>query len=118
MTPPAQRLAWTSKLFETMTPKAPSFTPIEDRVLVRPLAAETVSASGIVLPDSAQEKPNRGEVLAVGKGRTNSDGTVSDMPISVGEVVIYGKYSGQDIQFSGDDFKILRASDLLAKIDG
>ncbi len=98
--------------------KAPAFTPIEDRVLIRPLAAETVSPSGIVLPDSAQEKPNQGEVVAVGAGRSNPDGSRADMPIGKGDTVVYGKYSGQDITINGQDFKILRAADLLAKIDG
>ncbi|MBT3341182.1 MAG: co-chaperone GroES [Planctomycetes bacterium] len=97
--------------------KSPTFTPIEDRVLVRPVAAETVSPSGIVLPDSAQEKPNQGVVVAVGAGRTNPDGTRADMPIADGDTVVYGKYSGQEITLNGEDFKILRAADLLAKID-
>ena len=97
--------------------KSPTFTPIEDRVLVRPVAAETVSPSGIVLPDSAQEKPNQGVVAAVGAGRTNPDGPRADMPIADGDTVVYGKYSGQEITLNGEDFKILRAADLLAKID-
>ncbi len=93
-----------------------AFTPIEDRVLVRPAEAETVSASGIVLPDSAQEAPLRGEVIAVGPGRLNKDGERMEMPVAVGDQVVYGKYSGNEIEFDGDDYKILRADEILAKI--
>jgi len=87
-------------------------------VLVRPAAAETVSASGIVLPDSAQEKPLRGEVIAVGPGRVATNGSRLEMPVAVGDQVVYGKYSGNEIQFQGDDFKILRADEILATING
>jgi chaperonin GroES len=94
-----------------------AFTPIADRVLVRPAEAETVSKSGIVLPDSAQEKPMRGEVLAAGKGRTAADGNTLEMPVSVGDLVVYGKYSGNDIKFGGEDYKILRVDEILAVIE-
>lgn len=94
-----------------------AFTPIADRVLVRPAEAETVSASGIVLPGSAQEKPMRGEVLAVGKGRAAADGRLLEMPVSTGDMVVYGKYSGSDIKFEGEDYKILRADEILAVIE-
>ena len=92
------------------------FAPIEDRVLVRPAAAETVSASGIVLPDSAQEKPMRGEVVAAGPGRLGPDGARLPMPVAAGETVVYGRYSGTEIQFDGEEYKILRADEILAKI--
>ena len=95
-----------------------AFTPIEDRVLVRPAEAETVSASGIVLPDSAQEAPLRGEVIAIGPGRLNKDGERMEMPVAVGDQVVYGKYSGNEIEFDGEDYKILRADEILAKIQG
>ena len=95
-----------------------AFTPIEDRVLVRPAAAETVSASGIVLPDSAQEKPLRGVIVAVGPGRLAKNGARLEMPVSVGEQVVYGKYSGSEIQFEGQEYKILRADEILATING
>jgi len=94
-----------------------AFTPIEDRVLVRPAAAETVSASGIVLPDSAQEKPLRGEIVAVGPGRLAKSGTRLKMPVAVGNQVVYGKYSGNEIQFEGEEYKILRADEILATIN-
>ncbi len=95
-----------------------AFTPIEDRVLVLPTAAETVSASGIVLPDSAQEAPLRGKVVAVGAGRLNKDGKRMELPVAVGDLVVYGKYSGNEIEFEGQDYKILRADEILAKIEG
>ena len=95
-----------------------AFTPIEDRVLVLPAAAETVSASGIVLPDSAQEKPLRGVIVAVGPGRVAKNGARLEMPVSVGEQVVYGKYSGSEIQFEGQEYKLPRAPALLATING
>ncbi|MGB0954238.1 MAG: co-chaperone GroES [Planctomycetota bacterium] len=95
-----------------------AFTPIEDRVLVRPAAAETVSASGIVLPDSAQEAPLRGEIVAVGPGKMAKSGARMELPVSVGDLVVYGPYSGNEIQFEGEDYKILRADEILAKIEG
>ncbi|KAA3613436.1 MAG: co-chaperone GroES [Planctomycetota bacterium] len=98
--------------------KKVAFTPIEDRVLIRPLEAETVSAGGIVLPDSAQEKPMQGEVSAVGPGRQAKDGKRLEMPVAKGDVVIYGKYAGNEIQLDGVDYKVLRADEILAKIDG
>jgi len=96
-----------------------NFTPIEDRVLLRPAQAETVRASGIVLPDAAQEKPLRGEILAVGPGRNSKDGSKRlEMPVAVGDQVVYGRYSGSDIKIDGEDYKILRAEEILARIDG
>lgn len=95
-----------------------AFTPIEDRVLVRPAVAETVSASGIVLPDSAQEAPMRGDVVAIGAGRLDKKGKRLELPVAVGDVVVYGKYSGNEIEFEGQDYKILRADEILAKIEG
>ncbi|MDA0666355.1 MAG: co-chaperone GroES [Planctomycetota bacterium] len=96
-----------------------AFTPIEDRVLVRPNKAETMSASGIVLPDSAQEAPLRGDVVAVGAGRLSKDGKKRlELPVAIGDVVVYGKYSGNEIEFEGQDYKILRADEILAKIEG
>jgi len=95
-----------------------AFTPIEDRVLVLPASAETVSASGIVLPDSAQEKPLRGVIVAVGPGRLAKSGARLEMPVAVGDQVVYGKYSGNEIQFEGEEYKILRADEILATING
>lgn len=92
--------------------------PLDDRVVVEPLAAEETTAGGIVLPDAAQEKPQRGTVVAVGPGRLLDNGNRGELSISVGDEVIYGKYGGSDIEVDGDDVKILRESDILAKVVG
>ncbi len=93
------------------------FTPIEDRVLVRPADSATVSAGGIVLPDNAQEKPQRGTVVAAGPGRFNKQGERVPMPVATGDEVIYGKYAGNEIEIAGQEYKVLRADDLLAKLE-
>ena len=86
-----------------------NFKPNEDRVLVEPAEAETKTASGIIIPDTAKEKPQKGKIIAVGEG-------VKDKPVTVkvGDNVLYGKYSGTEIQIEGDDFLIMRESDILA----
>jgi len=90
--------------------------PLDDRVVVKPTDAEQTTAGGIVLPDSAQEKPQRGTVLAVGPGRLLDNGKRGELSVAVKDEVIYGKYGGMDIEFDGDDVKILRESDILAKV--
>ena len=90
--------------------------PLDDRVVVEPLAAEEKTAGGIVLPDSAKEKPQRGTVLAVGIGRLLDCGKRGEMNVAIGDEVIYGKYSGSDIEIDGREIKILRESDVLAKV--
>ncbi len=92
--------------------------PLDDRVVVQPLEAEETTAGGIVLPDSAQEKPQRGAVVAVGPGRLLDNGQRGELSVSVGDEVIYGKYGGTDIEVNGDDVKVLRESDILAKVIG
>ena len=89
-------------------------TPLGDRVVVRQIEAEEVTASGIVLPDTAQEKPLRGTVLAVGEGRWEN-GTRVPLDVVVGDEVIYSKYGGTDVTVDGEDLLILRESDILAK---
>ncbi len=90
--------------------------PLEDRVVVRPLEAEEMTAGGIVLPDAAQEKPQRGKVLAAGPGKLLDSGSRGELSIKVGDEVIYGKYGGSEIEVDGEDLKILRESDILAKV--
>jgi chaperonin GroES len=92
--------------------------PLDDRVVVQPVEAEATTAGGIVLPDSAQEKPQRGKVVAVGCGRLLDSGQRGELSVAVGDEVIYGKYGGTDIEINGDDVKILRESDILAKVVG
>jgi chaperonin GroES len=90
--------------------------PLDDRVVVEPVEAEERTAGGIVLPDSAKEKPQRGKVLAVGPGKLLDNGQRGQLSVAVGDEVIYGKYGGTDIELNGDDVKILRESDILAKV--
>jgi chaperonin GroES len=90
--------------------------PLDDRVVVEPQDAETTTAGGIVLPDTAKEKPQRGKVKAVGPGRLLDTGSRCQMSISVGDEVLFSKYGGTDIEVDGKDVKILRESDILAKL--
>ena len=92
--------------------------PLDDRVVVEPISAEETTAGGIVLPDSAQEKPQRGTVVAVGPGKLLDSGERGGLSVDVGDEVIYGKYGGSDVEVDGDDVKILRESDILAKVLG
>lgn len=98
--------------------KGINLRPLDDRVVVAPLEAEEVTAGGIVLPDSAREKPQRGKVVAVGAGKLLDSGERGALSIGLGDEVIYGKYGGSEIEVDGDEFKILRESDILAKVTG
>ncbi len=89
--------------------------PLGDRILVKPLAKEEVTRGGIVLPDTVKEKPQEGEVIAVGTGKRSDKGEVIPMDIKVGDVVLYAKYGGTEIKLEGEDYMILRESDVLAK---
>ena len=88
--------------------------PLGDRIVVRPLEAQEKTKSGLVLPDSAKEKPQEGKVLAVGTGRLLDDGSVKAPEIKSGERVLYGKYSGTEVSLEGEDYLILREEDVLA----
>ena len=91
--------------------------PLEDRILVQTLDAEQTTASGLVIPDTAKEKPQEGEVIAVGPGRFNEDGDERiPLDIAVGDKVIYSKYGGTEVKYSGEDYLILSARDVLAVI--
>lgn len=90
--------------------------PLEDRIVVKPLDAEEKTAGGILLPDSAKEKPQRGVVVAAGEGRLLDNGSRAEMNVAVDDEVIYGKYSGSDVEVDGEQYKLLRESDVLAKI--
>jgi len=83
--------------------------PLADRVLVEPIEAETKTASGIIIPDNAKEKPQKGKVMAVGKGTKENPTTVK-----VGDIVLYGKYSGTELKFEGNDYLIMSEKDILA----
>ena len=90
--------------------------PLDDRVVIRPAESEEITAGGIVLPDSAKGKPQRGTVVAVGSGRLLESGDRAGLSLEVGDVVIYGKFGGTDIEVNGEDVKILREAEILAKV--
>ena len=92
--------------------------PLDDRVVVEPMEAEERTSGGIVLPDSAKERPQRGTIVSLGPGKLLDSGSRGTLSVAVGDVVIYGKYSGTDIEVGGKDVKILRESDILAKVVG
>ncbi len=92
--------------------------PLDDRVVVEPKEAEQTTAGGIVLPDTAKEKPQRGKVVSVGPGKLMDSGERGKLSVAVGDEVIYSKYSGTEIEVNGRDVKILRESDILAKVVG
>src|SRR5439155_24512432 len=90
--------------------------PLDDRVVVEPLEAEEKTAGGILLPDTARQKPQRGRVLAVGPGKLTDKGERAALAVDKGDEVIYGRYSGSDIQVDGKEIKIVREGDILAKV--
>ncbi len=90
--------------------------PLEDRIVVKPQDAEATTASGLVIPDTAKEKPQQGSVLAVGVGRRSDSGDLIPMDVSEGDTVVYSKYGGTEITIEGDDLLILSARDVLAVV--
>lgn len=93
-----------------------TFKPLGDRVLVKPINVDEITRSGLVLPDTAKEKPQAGEVMAVGPGRVTDDGKHIPMEVQVGERVLYGKYTGSELKEDGVDYLLLGERDILAKI--
>ena len=91
--------------------------PLHDRVIVKRLEAERKTASGIVIPDSAGEKPDQGEVLAVGPGKTNDKGETKALSVQVGDRVLFGKWSGTEVRINGEDLLIMKESDILGIIE-
>ena len=91
--------------------------PLEDRIVVQANEAETTTASGIVIPDTAKEKPQEGTVLAVGPGRVDDSGKRIPLDVTVGDVVLYSKYGGTEIRYAGEDYLVLSARDVLAVIE-
>jgi chaperonin GroES len=92
-------------------------TPLEDRVVIRPLEGEEVTASGLVIPDTAKEKPQEGEVIAVGPGRWDEDGEKRiPMDVAAGDRVLYSKYAGTEVKLDGDEVLVVSSRDILAKI--
>ena len=90
--------------------------PLQDRVIIKRVKEEEKSKGGIIIPDTAKEKPIEGKVVAVGNGKVLEDGTVRKLDVKAGDTVLFGKYSGSDVEVSGRELKILRESDILAKL--
>jgi chaperonin GroES len=90
--------------------------PLDDRIVVQPVEAEEKTAGGILLPQTAQQKPQQGKVVAVGPGKLSEAGSRLALSVVVGDLVLYGKYSGSDVEVQGTEFKILRESELLGKL--
>ena len=93
-----------------------AFRPLHDRVLVRRIEAEEKTAGGIIIPDTAQEKPSEGEVVAVGSGARSEDGKITPPDVSVGDRVLFGKWSGTEVKLDGEDLLIMKESDIMGII--
>ncbi|MGI9247212.1 MAG: co-chaperone GroES, partial [Steroidobacteraceae bacterium] len=91
--------------------------PLHDRVIIQRLEAETRSAGGIVIPDSAAEKPIRGKVVAVVKGKILENGTVRALDVKVGDLILFGKYSGTEVKVDGEDYLVMREEDVMAVLE-
>ena len=91
--------------------------PLADRVLVEAAAAEETTKGGIIIPDTAKEKPQRGKIIAVGSGRVADDGKVTPLSVKVGDEILYGKYSGTELSLEGNDYLIMRESDIYAVLN-
>ena len=100
-----------------MTTVSVKIRPLGDRELVKPLSRETVTKSGIVLPDTAKEKPQEGEILAVGPGKVLDNGKRPALEVSVGQKVLFAKYAGTDIKMDGEEYLILRESDIMGIVE-
>jgi chaperonin GroES len=92
------------------------FKPLHDRLLLKPVTAETRTKGGLIIPDTAQEKPMQGKVVAVGKGRRLEDGRLQALDVKVGDTVIYGKWSGTEVKIGGEDHVILKEEDLFGVV--
>ena len=101
----------------TATKKKIKFRPMDDRVLLDPMEGAEMTAGGIILPDNAREKPQRGVIIAAGPGKLLDSGKRGEMSVSIGDEVFYGKYSGTDIEFGTETYVVLRETDILAIVD-
>ncbi len=105
-------------IYVVLKEKRMNIRPLHDRVLVRRMEEETTTAGGIVLPGSAAEKPNQGEVLAVGKGRILESGEVRPMDVKVGDKVLFGQYSGTTVKVEGEELLMMREEDVMGVVEG
>ena len=94
------------------------FRPLQDRIILKRVQEEEKSKGGIIIPDSAKEKPIEGEIIAVGSGKVLEDGTVRKLEVKVGDRVLFGKYSGTEVKVDGDDLVVMREEDVMAVIEG
>lgn len=98
------------------TASSVTLRPLDDRVVIEVLNAEEKTSGGILLPDTAKQKPQQGKVIAVGPGRMLEGGTRAELAVKVGDIVLFGKYSGSDVEVNGQEYKIMRESDILGKL--
>ena len=96
---------------------ASKLIPLGDKLVLRPIVQEEVLSSGIVIPDTAKEKPNQGEIIAVGPGRRDDDGKIVPMEVGVGDRVLYAKYTGQEIKVENEEYIVLKETDILCKVE-
>jgi len=96
---------------------ASKLIPLADKLVLRPIVQEEVLSSGLVVPDTAREKPNQGEIIAVGPGRRDDNGAIIPMDVAVGDRVLYAKYTGQEIKIENEEYIVLRETDLLCKVE-
>lgn len=94
-----------------------NFKPLHDRVLVKPIEQDEKTIGGIIIPDSAKEKPSKGEIMAVGGGARSSDGTIQNMEVKVGDKVLYGKWAGTEVNIDGQNLMIMKESDIMGIIN-
>jgi chaperonin GroES len=99
------------------TATATKLIPLHDRIVIKPIVQEEVLASGIVIPDTAKEKPQQGEVIAVGPGRLDDNGKRIPMDVKVGDRILYAKYSGQEVKIDGEEYIVLSEKDVLCKLE-
>ena len=104
------RQAWRSSAKQEIKMK---FRPLHDRVLIKVLDSEEKTAGGIIIPDTAKEKPQEGEVVAVGPGTKNENGKVSPMDVKIGDIVLFGKWSGTEVKIDGKEYSIMKESDIM-----
>ena len=95
-----------------------SFTPLHDRILVQRVEEGESVRGGIIIPDSAKEKPQQGKVIAAGKGKVNDEGKVTPLDVKVGDTILFGKYSGSEIKIDGEEHLIMREDDILGVVEG
>jgi chaperonin GroES len=120
LTEAVEALLWEAEYIKTarrssvLSEEEMKFRPLQDRIVIKPLTAETKTSSGIIIPDSAQEKPVEGEVIAIGNGRVLRDGKLSKPDLNAGDRVLYSKYTGTEIKLDGVEHLILRESEILA----